>query len=289
MTRLSLSLAPDGITNPSVWVNGEPGEAAVGDLWLLSWNGEGLGLVVISARLADFVLTWPATLPRDNGHAPAVRVDESPLGVPVDVWPTRETGISKALLHRRLGHLLPPRLMGSIGDALDEGNEPPVPFAPPAADIEGQRIRDEAMIDYWEEICLIQWPALVPATPRLSPDLAREAQLTPSQVAELFGIEAADAVALIRGEVDLTPDQAQEIAQYFDRPVGELAVMPQDPAAVALLNPVWKEDIVQLAQRRDVDEATARNLVVDEFALAARSSNAVEDRLRAVFARLMNE
>lgn len=287
MTTIPLLEAPPGIAHPRIWVEGEPGEVAVGDLWLLSWDGVGLGLAVVSARLAGYVLVWPASLPTDEAYSPAVRVPSSPLGVPVDVWPTRETGVGDALLHRRLGSLLDRRLMVSIGDAVDDGALPPLPFAPAALDADVQRSRDEAMIDHWEAVCLTQWPSLAVLASRLDPETVRALGLTPSQVGALLELDAVDAVAVVRGEVALTPDQAEVVAGYAGVRREDLMSPTRDAAVRALLDPTWKARVLALAVRRSLAEGAARDLVASEFALAARSSNTVDDRLRAVFARLL--
>lgn len=287
MSTVPLTHAPEGVANSELWIRGEPGQVAPGDLWMLSWDGQGLGLAVISARLDGYVLVWPVALPDDDAHAPAVHVIASPLGVALDVWPTRETGVSDALLHRRLGHLLSPRLMAATADTLDNGEDPPLPFSPPAPDAASQRRRDEAMIDHWETICLTQWPTPSSSAPRLNPDTAREMRLAPSQVAALLDVSPADSVSVVRGEAELTPTQAELLAHHLAVSVRELTTASRNAAVTALLDPTWKSSVLEVAQRLALDEARARDAVVDEFALAARSSNAVEDRLRAAFARLL--
>jgi len=287
MIPISLNDAPLAVTNPDAWTRGEPGPVAVGDLWLLSWNGLGVGLGVISARLPGYVLLWPAMLPGDDARAPAIRVADSPLGVAVDVWPTRETGVGDALLHRRICPLLTPRLMAGVGDAIDEGEVPPLPFAPPASDVVAQRVRDEEMIDHWDAVCLTQWPTTAATAPRLNREAAREYGLTPSWLSALLEIGAADAVALFVGDRTLSLGQADVISAELGALAPELLAPAQDTAATALLDPRWKTDVLALAARRELPEAAARDLVISEFALAARSSNSSDDRLSAVFARLL--
>ncbi len=161
-----------------------PDRVAAGDLWLLSWDGIGLGLGVISAHMRDYVLMWPVTLPSEPSHSPALLTEDSPLGVPVSIWPTRETGVGDALLHRRLGRLLTPRLMVAIEDALDEDESPPLPIAAPPSDPAQQRAQDEEMIDRWEAICLMQWPAPTATDLRLDREAAGRHGLTPTRLSQ---------------------------------------------------------------------------------------------------------
>jgi len=289
MTAYSLTEAPAGVANPEVWTRGVPGKVAAGDLWLLSWDGVGAGLGAISARMPGYVLVWPVTLPSEPSHSPALMLETSPLGVPVSIWPTRETGVGDAVLHRRLGHLLAPRLMVAIEDALDEDENPPLPFAHPASDPAQQRVQDEEMIDRWEAICLTQWPAPTATDPRLDREAASSHGLTPTRLSELLKVDASEAVALQLGEVSLAPGQAETIAADLGVAVTDLLTPTRATATAVLLDPAWKDHVLRLAAHRDISEASARDLVATEFALAARSSNSPADLLRAAFARLLGE
>jgi hypothetical protein len=286
MTVYPLTEAPPGIALPEIWTRGEPGRIAVGDLWLLSWDGVGMGLGVVSVRLPGYVLAWPVTLSTEPSHAPAIGIGLSPLGVPVSVWPTRETGVGDALLHRRFGRLLVPQLMAAIADAIDEGDQPPLPFQPASPDPTAQRAQDDDMIDQWEAICLTQWPGPSTSTLRLDRDAASVHRLTPGRLSELLDIDTNRAVALQLGEIPLEPGQAETIATELGVAEADLMTPTREAASTALVDPVWKDDILELIARRRISEAAARDLVANEFALAARSSGSSESRLRAAFARL---
>lgn len=118
---------PTGLSGPSadLWERGLADTALrPGDLWVLSWDGRTVGHAVISAVKDGYVLVWPVTLPGEPAFAPGLTISPSPLGEPVVVWPTRETGIGLYLLDRSLGRLLDQQRLREISDALDAGVDP---------------------------------------------------------------------------------------------------------------------------------------------------------------------
>ncbi|WP_182113841.1 MULTISPECIES: hypothetical protein [unclassified Actinotalea] len=105
----------------------------------------------------------------------------------------------------------------------------------------------------------------------------------------MLEVDAGEAVALQLGEVPLAPEQAEAIAADLEVAVTELVSPTRVTATTALLDPVWKSDVLRVAASRAIGEASARDLVATEFALAARSSNSPADLVRAAFARLLCE
>jgi len=288
MTTFTLDEPPAGV-GADRWLTDAPADPAVGDLWLLSWDGVGLGLGVISARHDGFVLIWPVSVPSDPVAPPALAVADSPLGVPLFPWPSRETGVGDALLHRRLGTLLSPLAMARTAEAFDEGSEPPLPFASSPVDDTAQAALAYSveLVGAWERICLLQWPSLDQES-RLDPDAMRDSGLAPSAVADALGIDTADAVAVFLGQSPVTRAQLEALAAASDaRPEDLLDQGAPQAAALRLISPRRKEQVLQVAARLGLREGAARDRVVREFALAARSSGGVEQRLDGVFARLL--
>ncbi|MDQ1246382.1 MAG: hypothetical protein QG597_750, partial [Actinomycetota bacterium] len=108
----------------------------------------------------------------------------------------------------------------------------------------------------------------------------------------LLGIKPQQALALLRGQVPLSPSQADLISQATDRPVTEILaanpVLP--PELVARLDqPRRRRQVHQLAERRGVTETEAwRQAGYAVLALAARQtgdheSQAWEERLDRYF------
>jgi len=289
MSTIPLQTAPPGV-DADTWVNGVPAPPAVGDLWLLSWDGQGLGLGVIASRHDSFVLVWPVSLPGDPVSPPAVQIAQTPLGVELHAWPTRETGVNDALLHRRLGPLLDPEVMDTTADAMDDGDSPPLPFAPtPSPDLaEAAYTYSLQMVDVWERICFIQWPAPDVAE-TIDVDAMRTAGLAPSRVAELLGLPVEQAVAIFFGETPVTQEQARTLEGAVQAAAGSLVSQAAIPDTVVrkLIDPRRKDQVLAVGERRALTEAQARDLVASQFALAARSNADDDSRLDAVFTRLL--
>ncbi|QGH69779.1 hypothetical protein [Pseudactinotalea sp. HY158] len=287
MSTIPLDTAPPGV-DVDTWVNGAPARPAAGDLWLLSWDGHGLGLGVIASRHDGFVLVWPVSLPGDPVAPPAVQVDDTPLGVPLFPWPSRETGIGDALLHRRLGPLLAPEAMGATADAFEDGTPPPLPFAPtpPPQGADAADTYSRQLIDTWERICFIQWPA-PDAAETIYTDALRAAGLAPSEVADLLNLPTDQAVAIFLGQAPVTPEQASTLEGAAQAEPGLLRAPMLDAAARKLIDPGRKAQVLAVSGHRNVSESQARDLVASQFALAARSNANADARLDAVFARLL--
>ena len=65
---------------------GEVGQPAVGDLWVVSADGQDRGVVMISAVRDLHVLAWPVTLPTSAAAAPAFLITVPDTGDFV-TWP----------------------------------------------------------------------------------------------------------------------------------------------------------------------------------------------------------
>ena len=281
-----LETPPDGVSNER-W----HGEAAVapevGDLWLISWNGEALALAVLASTRDTFTLCWPVTLSDAPVFAPALEVPSTLLDVPLLVWPTRETGIGLHMLHRRLGRLLTAKTMSLIDVAVETGGRDfPLPLASYTVDGEEAERESDEMVDRWERICLNTWPEIVPGSSPFNADAFREAHLYAGDLAGILGITVPAAVSLVRGESVPSAAQLEMVAVAIGRDAEALLDAGSDAGARLLVQPVFKESLVELARIREFSEADARNLARGEFALAARSDGDDRARLQATIDRL---
>lgn len=286
-TTIPLDTAPPGV-DTDTWVDGAPARPAAGDLWLLSWDGHGLGLGVIASRHDGFILVWPVSMPDDPVAPPAVQVDDTPLDVRLFPWPSRETGVGDALLHRRLGQLLAPEVMDAIAEAFEDGTHPPLPFAP-IPPPQGASVADtysRQLVDTWERICLTQWPD-PDSLDTMDADALRAAGLVPSRVADLLDLPTDEAVAIFLGQAPATPQQASTLEEAAEAEPGSLRARTLDAAVRRLIDPARKAQVLAVSGHRHVSESQARDLVASQFALAARSNADDDARLDAVFARLL--
>ncbi len=288
MRTISLTEAPQGI-DPQLWRIDDAPAPVAGDLWLLSWDGTGLALGMVSSVHDGFVLVWPVSLPGDPVSRPAVTVTDTPLGVDLHVWPSRETGVGIELLHRRLGSMLDQQTIAATADAFDDGEPPPLPFADEPTDEQVARDYSLDMIEAWESICLRQWPQ-AGRTIVLDPDLLRRAELTPSRVAKTLGLESADAIHAFRGESSLSTSQAEQLASSAGVDLEDLAAAASTGLVARLLvQPARKASTLAVASALGVGESQARDRIAAEYALAARSSGDASQRLDAVFDRMLRE
>lgn len=283
---LTLEHAPSGVDS-KLWVTGAPDAPAVGDLWLLSWDGVALELAVISAVAPTFVLVWPASLPDAPSFPPAVVATETPLGLPLHLWPTRETGIGLHLLHRRFGSFLTARTMGLVSDELDVGESSVLPLASPNVEAANVEAASDALVDRWEAICFHTWPARQAGITPLGPRVLSQAGLEVGDLADALGIALPEAVGIARGETAPTAEHLAVLAARLGVDPEQLLQNELDADARLLLSPSAKDDILKIAQGHGTDEAGARDLIRSEFALAARSDGDPQARLTASIHRLL--
>ncbi|MCX8565175.1 hypothetical protein OS122_30280 [Mycolicibacterium mucogenicum] len=285
--KLNLNSPPPGGIDADRWRQSEVADAAVGDLWLLSWNAEALALGVIAGVGDGYVLVWPVTLPADTAFRPAVRVHQSPLGIPVFMWASRETGVGLHMLHRRYGPLLRESVMAEVAEAMEEGVDGPLPYAPTTLQLEHESSDDETMIDQWESICLNVWPRSHPGWAPLNRDVLRSLGVRPSDLAGSLGIGAAEAVALFNGE--RIPDDAQLAAleSHLGTRQSQLLDPLVDESARELLSPALKDDVLKIAARLGNNEELARDEARQEYAYAPRSTGSNRDRMREAIQRVL--
>lgn len=284
---LSLDDAPHGIA-PDVWLHSTSGDPQIGDLWLLSWDTRALGLVVVSGVAPTFILGWPVTLSGDRTFPPAIRVEGSPLGE-IAVWPSRETGVGKHLLHRRFGTALSARTMHLLADAFENGTEPVLPFATSDVGPEEREAASDQMVDSWEAINLNVWPTPRPGITPLDADVLRATGTLVGDLAEILSTSVPAAVSLYNGESVPTPSDLEIIAAALGVPTVQLLRSQPDGETVAMLAPDIKDNLVEIGRRRAIGEDMARDLVRSQFALAARSDGDARSRLDAAIQRVLGE
>lgn len=264
---------PAGIPESAhpLWDEGVPNtQIRPGDLWILSWDGEVVGLAMIAAAKDGYVLAWPVTLPGEASFAPGLVIDKSPLDVPVTMWATRETGIGNHLLDRNLGRLIAPERIRALSWALDDEADPGLSFAPGSAQDVENADADRLMINHWTELCF----NTVGAEEGLFLDSAR-IQLaggTSRVVGEALGLGPQEVRPLMTGITAVTVEQLSTIARRLAAEAESL--VGADPLADVvhdLALPRFKQDIVARTVETGVGERAIRRAARREFALAARN------------------
>lgn len=178
MTTLSLTEAPAMLPaeTRTRWLSDDDTDLNVGDLWLLSWSRNALALVVVTKVIDDYVLACPVTLPADPSFAPAVVREGTPLGVPLTIWPSAETGLGKHLLRRNLGNLLSETTVRLLRRYAEDGDESPLPLAEGDYDDEGNPEYLRELLNFMQALCFHEWPTDAANDAVLSADIIESEQ-----------------------------------------------------------------------------------------------------------------
>ncbi len=212
-------------------------------------------------------------------------VPDSPLGVSLAVWPTRETGVGNHLFHRRLGELVSERsILRTMQFIEGDPVEAPFALAEPNVDEGDFHAESDAMIDRWEAICLHLWPNPSPGQTQLSRSTMERVGAGIEELIEALGLTTPDAVAMMRGE--RLPDLGELETLALSLEVDPIDLITAPVSDSLLSSPKFKDELVDAALELAIDEATFRNLVQQDFALAARSDGDPSAQLRAAIARV---
>jgi len=260
--------------------------ARAGDLWILSWDGEIVGLALIAASKRGFVLAWPVTLPGEVSFAPGLVVEHTPLGVPVTVWATRETGVGSHFLDRSLGQLIPADRIREMAFALDDGTDPGLAFASGSARDPENADADRLMIDHWTELCFNNGGA--ESGQFLDSVKIREVGGNSRIVGEALGLALPELRLLMTGVEPVTGEQLAAVAERLGTDEGSLiGPDPLSDVVKDLAQPRFKHLIAAQSAETGLDEAAIRRLSRREFPVAARDdSDALrETKLRDAISR----
>ncbi|MFK4790532.1 hypothetical protein [Microbacterium sp. ZW T5_56] len=282
----TLDTPPFGVA-PEAWHSQSATSPEAGDLWLISTDGEALGLAVLASVHTTFVLCWPVTTADSPVFEDVLEVASTPLGAPLLAWPARETGIGLHMLHRNYGSMLTSRTMRIVEALIDDGGaEYPLPLAPRTVGGEEAHAMSDEMVERWERICLDTWPKLSAGISPLNADVLRARSVQVGDLAGILQIDTAPAISLIRGEIAPTDEQVAVLAAALRVEPDALLNPGTDAGALMLIEPSFKESILDLAKSRNVSEAHARNIVRSEYGLAARSDGDAHARMQATIDRL---
>jgi hypothetical protein len=281
-----LHVAPAGVIEAK-WMGLNAAHPRIGELWLISWNGEALALALISGVAPSFVLVWPVTLSSDPVFAPAVEIQNSPLGTPVLAWPTRETGVGMHLLHRLMGDLLSETTMAQINAGIDGEGELPIELAAPTADGETAEQASDRMIDLWEQINLNVWPVAVPGAAPFNQTALQQLSLSVTDLQEMLRTSLPTAASLFGGQLIPTAEQVAAVAEALGTSENVLLASSADEGTLLMVEPEFKAPILQAAETRSMSELEVRDRTRSEFALAARSDGSARSRLHAAIERVI--
>lgn len=168
---------------------GEVGQPAVGDLWVVSADGQDRGVVMISAVRDLHVLAWPVTLPTSAAAAPAFLITVPDTGDFV-AWPDAEFGLALAALDRRLAHVLDDRTTRTIRWAVTEDEPVDSVSTCPAVDTPEAVAAFEAVCSQAWALGDWAWPDNTIGEAALSQDALSDAGVEIAQLAQALGVRA---------------------------------------------------------------------------------------------------
>ncbi|MGK5441633.1 hypothetical protein ACSNN7_07385 [Micromonospora sp. URMC 105] len=248
----------------------DPGDPAPGQVWRTRWN-EVVELVLLLKVGDEDVLAAPISL--DDRYADEetliLRAAQTSLATTVAVWGGLTRHLPMHVLDRRLGATEVDVTDGGwINRAIDAGAARGRAAVSPLDPVHAVQAR---MADALEVLARARW------APSGSGGLGRllaAAQLGPPQLINLLDVSPQTALALRRGQVAATPDQAAKLALVLNMP--DWAILEANPAPSRRLvqkmsRPRRRAQVNRLAARRGIEESTA-------WLTAAYSVNAIAAR-----------
>lgn len=257
----------------AAWNEESPAPAA-GQLWRARWENFAEMVLLVSVDDST-LLAVPVTVDVDFADEQTVVVpaDGTTVGVPLAVWTGLRRELPLFVLDRTLGSLQEPwsRSTDLLSTASQDREGSIGPRVVTAAD-HRQEYRAR-LTDTFDALASARW---VPQGAGNLPGLLREAGLAPAVLAEVLGVGPQDALALRRGTMPVTPDQAAVLASRLNLEAADvLAANPQPPADLVtrLDQPRRRRQLASLAAQNRTDERTARlNAAYGTLQLAARQT-----------------
>ncbi|WP_327007085.1 hypothetical protein OHA72_07300 [Dactylosporangium sp. NBC_01737] len=257
-------------------INGRNAIPSVGQCWAIGWN-DLRALVVISAVHDEFILGFPATAKSLVSDGQTIDTRLHDLVVDLTVWWGVETGLGIHMLDSYLG------------DALDvhESEQAHLDFVRGVADLAASTdagvARSILIADAFARFSDEEWSEHSELGDSLNlSSILDAATFEPSRLARILSVSLPDAIAIIRGDRTLTPDEISILAgdglRTHPPNSGPRLVERLRPLVRALNTPSRKSRIKALAATRHEDEAAARiHIVRDLKPVAARQVGAGSD------------
>ena len=293
-------LPPQPPVSAPVWEHGLGDlTVQVGDLWVTSWDGEDLALVVIAGVHEAHVTVWLVTAEGQHTPAfPSFRLDADWLNEPLVCWPEAQAGISEALLSRRLGNVLTTRDVRAIlVDVWESDGEThaTVAYLP--------QTRSEAADDSLDLAC--RFVAMLsdldtPYTDHqplgvLSPRFKTEHSLTSPRdlSAHLPGVPA-HVTSAFNAERLLESEEIETLAAVYHVAPAEVVTHPEDATVLAIRKPKWKRNVNDVIETRRLYESEARLRTWERAKVPARQASvtaqeALDARIAHAFSELLTD
>lgn len=244
-----------------------------GAVWRARWDDVALLVLLAGNPTATNVSVVPVTFDGTGADADALVVTgPATRGVPLTVWRALRCDLPLAVLDRPVDELGAAIVAWTGGGPVPDDAQPGGPALPSGASRSPVRADLEDDLD-----------ALIAAVPVLTPtsslgsaaaETRKRVSPTDEQFAALMtrlGAGLPDVLDLVDGKRQPNPDEAAALLDIVgDTP--EVAPPPTE-LVIEMYHPRWKVTVLDLAHRRDLDEAAARLAMArGAFTLAARQT-----------------
>lgn len=287
--RSRLEEAASGVTVPdqvrAAWTGAPPG-LAVGQIWRARWNRHVQMVVIIGA---DHQITaLPLSLDPDyaDSTTTCISAEANPLGIPVTAWSGLATTLPAVVLDHFAGQLDHDAAAALAPPQTAAGEDPSAS--------EQVRMYRALLEDAMEELSAARW--YEDGSGELSRTL-QQAGLEVRDVADLLGTTPQKALAIWRGRMPVTLEEAERLAPLMGESAEELLTknpMPPSDLVGCLDDLGRRRQILVYAAKRGIDVPTAyRDLAYQTWALAARQTGVKATnwdlRLDTIFAAVSDE
>ena len=243
-----------------------------GAVWRARWDDVALLVLLVGNPTATTVTATPVTFDDTGADADTLLVTApAARGVPLTVWRTLRRDLPLAVLDRPVDELAPAVVAWTTGGPAPDDAQLGGPTLPSVAS------RSPVRADLGDDLdaLIAAVPALTPTPPRPAAAGTRK-RVSPSdeQFAALMarlGVMLPVVLDLVDGKRQPNPQEAAALLDIL----GATPEVTPPPAelVIEMYQPRWKVTVLDLARRRDLDEAAARMAMANgAFALAARQT-----------------
>lgn len=270
----------------AAWTGIAP-ELSAGQVWRARWRDQVQLVAVLSADQSTMVLPLSFDLDYVDATSTVIATEASPFGVPLVAWPTLKRSVLNVVLDRFAGYLdaevAETLLLREFGQCSNDRSTPhPI------------RIYRALIEDVIDELSAVRW--LGDGSGELG-TLLQDSGIQVKDVAETLGTTPQRALAIWRGQLPLTEQEARDIAPGLGESAESiLAANPTPPSELidCLEHSRRHHQVLAYAAQRNSEIATAyRDLSYQTWALAARQTGEKiknwDLRLDTLFAAVLDE
>ena len=252
-------------------------DVAAGQLWRAQIHGTAVLVLIVS----EFTQGSGETVVATPGETPPVDSDIDYLLERTDVfrrltlWPILRGQLHQRVLDKLIEHSDTTTRLSAMLASRETAAEAPVHAHDPGA---------ELIAELRDQFEALQAAPAVPrreaSPPRLADLLPGDARTQLTAVMDLLAVPQHQAMELLRGQRELSDEQARALERRYELTTGGLPTAQgiQEDLALEVEHPRWREATRQRAHDLGVSEVEGRtSLAAEAYALAARESTSSPD------------